>query len=92
MLQRAGFCLLDAADDVTPGMRVSNVPSGVLIHWTALGGRSEQNGAHVPGGHSESIVRAAVLAVLTGHGLCVLSSGAAGDLIVLPPDQARFRT
>ncbi|MER7111775.1 hypothetical protein [Streptomyces sp. NPDC000229] len=89
VLQRAGFFLVDAADDVTPGMRVSAIPSGVRVHWTALGGKCTAHmGPESPRG---SIVRAAVTAVLADHRLCVMSSGAADDLIVLPSDQIHFR-
>lgn len=92
VLQHAGFCLVDTADNATPGMRVNEIPSGVLVRWTALGGTSELYGSHGPGKPTKSVVRAAVTAVLTGHGLCVMSSGAADDLIVLPSDQVHFHT
>ncbi|MFF8280819.1 hypothetical protein ACF05T_32955 [Streptomyces lateritius] len=90
LLQRAGFCLVDRADDAAPGMRVSEIPSGVLVRWTALGGTSELHGSRDLETSMESIVRAAVTAVLADAGHFVMSSGAAGDLIVLPGDQIQF--
>lgn len=92
VLQHAGFRLVDATDDETPGMRVSKIPSGVLVRWTALGGASEICGSPSPGRSTGSIVRTAVTAVLAGHGLSVMSTDAAGDLIVLPSDHIHFHT
>ncbi|WP_158984047.1 MULTISPECIES: hypothetical protein [Streptomyces] len=92
VLQRAGFCLVDRADDAAPGMRVSEIPSGVLVRWTALGGTAGLYGSHDIETSTGSIVRAAVTAVLADAGHFVMSSGAAGDLIVLPGDQIQFHT
>ncbi|MFF8387070.1 hypothetical protein [Streptomyces kanasensis] len=92
MLQHAGFRLVDTADDETPGMRVSKIPSGVLVRWTALGGASEVCGTASSGRSTGSIVRTAVTAVLASHGLSIMSTDAAGDLIVLPSDHIHFHT
>ncbi|MEU6688285.1 hypothetical protein [Streptomyces sp. NPDC046832] len=88
VLKLAGFLVVDQADDATPGLRVSEVPAGVLVSWTASHGftalAADQRGASSDG--MRVAVQAAVgLLVQRGHSVAEASDG--NGIVVLPEDQ-----
>lgn len=85
-LIHAGFHLVgEDAEDGTPGLSVTMVPTGVLVRWTASDGftslAKDQSGAS--GDSMQAIVQAAVSGLLVQLGHTVTEPSNGGDLLVL---------
>ncbi|MEU6682763.1 hypothetical protein [Streptomyces sp. NPDC046832] len=89
VLKLAGFLVVDQADDATPGLRVSEVPAGVLVSWTASHGftalAADQRGASSDG--MRVAVQAAVVGLLVQRGHSVAEASDGNGIVVLPEDQ-----
>ncbi|MEV7003908.1 hypothetical protein AB0N62_40575 [Streptomyces sp. NPDC093982] len=89
-LKLAGFHAADEADDTTPGLRVSQAPTGVLVSWTRshglyrAGGR--QRGAFSDG--MRVVVQAAVAGLLIQGGHTVVETPDGNGIVVLAEESA----
>lgn len=91
-LTRAGFRLVDEADEQTPGLRVRETASGAEVTWTtsdgfaALADRDHgRDTLHdgIPVANVHALVQAAVRNLLTEHGHIVIEASEDGDLVIL---------
>jgi hypothetical protein len=86
-LAQAGFQVLGDADSAIPGLRVTEVPAGALVSWTASDGFTAL--ARDQAGHASShdsmkvIVQAAVAGLLVQLGHPVTETPHGGGLVVL---------
>lgn len=93
-LVKAGFHLVgEDADDVRPGISVMDVPTGVLVTWTASDGFTSlaKDQAGASGDSMRAVVRAAVSGVLLHLGYTVTEPLESGDLLVLARQQVGSR-
>ncbi|MFE6335894.1 hypothetical protein ACFVOK_22230 [Streptomyces sp. NPDC057798] len=88
-LIQAGFHLAGEAEDGRPGLAVTDVPTGVLVRWTASDGftslAKDQRGTLGEG--MQAIVQAAISSLLVQLGHTV-TEASDGDLLVLA-DESR---
>ncbi len=86
-LVQAGFQVMGDADTGVPGLRVTEVPAGALVGWTASDGFTslarEQAGRPSSGDSMRVIVQAAVTGLLVQLGHTVTEASDEGDLVVL---------
>ncbi|USQ86095.1 hypothetical protein NFX46_21695 [Streptomyces phaeoluteigriseus] len=86
-LVQAGFQVLGGADTGVPGLRVTEVPAGALISWTASDGFTsltrDQAGHSASDDSMRAIVQAAVTGLLVQLGHTVTEASGDGDLVVL---------
>ncbi|MGC5234429.1 hypothetical protein [Streptomyces albogriseolus] len=84
---RAGFDVLGDTDTGVPGLRVTEVPGGALVTWTASDGFTslarEQVRHGASGDSMRVIVQAAVTGLLVQLGHTVTESSDQGDVVVL---------
>lgn len=83
---QAGFYLVgEGADGGRPGLVVTEMPTGVLVRWTASDGfaslAKDQRGAS--GDSMQAVVQAAVSGLLVQLGHTVTEPSGGGDLLVL---------
>ncbi|WP_371572342.1 hypothetical protein [Streptomyces sp. NBC_01314] len=85
-LIQAGFDVLGDADTSVPGLRVTKVPAGALVSWTASDGFAslarEQATRTGSDDSMRAIVRTAVAGLLAQLGHTVTEAPHAGDLVV----------
>ncbi len=86
-LIQAGFHVLGDADTGVPGLRVTEVPAGALVSWTASDGFTslarERTGRTASDDTMRVIVQAAVSGLLVQLGHTVTETPDEGDLVVL---------
>ncbi|MFF5638400.1 hypothetical protein [Streptomyces sp. NPDC012825] len=91
-LGRAGFLLVHAADDCSPGLRVGEVEAGAVVSWNVSGGFAAPAGEQradsrrdkdASGDSMRTIVRAAVSGLLIQLGYTVAERPGDGELLVL---------
>ncbi|MGQ4376283.1 hypothetical protein ACN6K9_006556 [Streptomyces sp. SAS_267] len=86
-LTQAGFDVLGDTDTGVPGLRVTEVPEGALVSWTASDGFTslarEQAGRAGSDDSMRVIVQAAVTGLLVQLGHTVAEATDQGDVVVL---------
>ncbi|MEV6742378.1 hypothetical protein AB0N14_38105 [Streptomyces sp. NPDC051104] len=86
-LVQAGFHVLGDADTGFPGLRVTEVPAGALVSWTASDGFTslarEQAGRGPSDDDMGAIIQAAVSGLLVQLGHTVAETPDGADLVVL---------
>ncbi|MFF6983814.1 hypothetical protein ACFZAV_40555 [Streptomyces sp. NPDC008343] len=89
-LKLAGFHVADEADDTTPGLRVSEAPTGVLVSWTRSHGftalAADQRGVSSDG--MRGVVQAAVAGLLVQRGHTVVETPDGNGTLVLAEESA----
>ncbi|MEU3787437.1 hypothetical protein [Streptomyces sp900129855] len=94
-MARAGFDVLGDTDTGVPGLRVTEVPGGALVTWTASDGFTslarEQAGRAGSGDSMRVIVQAAVTELLVQLGHTVTEASDHGDVVVLADTVASDR-
>ncbi|MFI1660437.1 hypothetical protein ACH4ZU_36820 [Streptomyces sp. NPDC020472] len=89
-LKLAGFHVVDQADDTTPGLRVSEAPTGVLVSWTTSHGftalAADQREASSDG--MRVVVEAAVTGLLVQRGHTVAEAPDGNGIVVLAEESA----
>jgi hypothetical protein len=87
VLSEAGFYLVTETDDGMPGLRVSEVPDGVLVRWAvseAFTALAASQPGHAANDSMRAVVQAAVSGVLVQQGHTVTAAEHDGILVLAP--------